>query len=258
MPADSPELIDRAEQAEELRELSERPGSHLALLYGRRRVGKTFLLDWIWRDDRRFYYLAADTTADRNRMDLLHELAAWSDSEIEPQDYPNWRTTFRLLAQLAREAPLVVILDEFQYLLASEEGIVSQLNAIWDREVASSDLTLVLCGSEVATMEGLEAGDSPLYGRINWRERLTAFDYYDAAKMVAERSPREQAYFYGIYGGIPQYLAAIQPDETLEEAVIRTFLSHRGEVYLQLENLIEQEKGIRDPAIYRAVLEAVA
>jgi uncharacterized protein len=258
MAPQPPQLIDRKDQVDELRRLSERSGSHLALLYGRRRVGKTYLLDWIWRDERRFYYLAADTTAERNRADLLRELAAWADRAIEPDDYPNWRTVFRLIAQLAREESLVVILDEFQYLMASEEGIVSQLNAVWDREVQDADLTLVLCGSEVATMERLQAGDSPLYGRINWRERLPPFDYRDAARMVAERPRREQAYFYGIYGGIPQYLAAVDAGESLEEAVIRTLLSHRGEVYLQLENLIEQEKGIRDPAIYRAVLEAVA
>ncbi len=202
--------------------------------------------------------MAADTTAERNRVDLLDELAGWAEQPVEVDDYPNWRTVFRLLAQFAREEPLVVILDEFQYLMAREEGIVSQLTAVWDREVRDCELTMVLCGSEVATMESLQAGDSPLYERINWREKLVAFDYRDAAHMVEGRPLREQAYAYGIYGGIPQYLAAVDTDEPVAEAVVRTFLSHRGEVHLQLENLIEQEKGIRDPAVYRAVLEAVA
>jgi AAA+ ATPase superfamily predicted ATPase len=258
MPPNPPQLIDRREQVAELRALSARPGSHLALLYGRRRVGKTYLLDWTWRDEHRFYYLAADTTSGRNRRDLLNELSTWADRPIEPEDYPNWRTVFRLIADFVREEPIVIILDEFQYLMAREEGIVSQLNAIWDREVKDCELTLVLCGSEVATMESLQAGDSPLYGRINWREKLTSFDYHDAALMVAERSKREKAYAYGVFGGIPQYLAAIERGESFGDAVIRTFLSPRGEVHLQLETLIEQEKGIRDPAVYRAVLEAVA
>ncbi|MFW5966643.1 MAG: ATP-binding protein [Persicimonas sp.] len=258
MTASDAPLIDRERQLEELRALSARPGPQLALLYGRRRVGKTYLLDRAWGDERSFYFLAGDTTPTRNRIDLLGELGAWTGRDIDPDDYPNWRTVFRLLADLARDEPLVIILDEFQYLMGRREGIVSQLNAVWDREVEGRDLTIVLCGSAVATMKGLESGDSPLYGRINWRERLTPFDYRDAARMVPERARREQAYLYGVYGGIPQYLAAIGSDEPLDEAVVRTFLSHRGEIHLQLENLIEQEKGIRDAATYRAVLEAVA
>lgn len=251
------ELIDRKRQLHALRDLSAQDGSHMALVYGRRRVGKTFLLDHVWDDEERFYYLAGDTTPDRNRRGLLLELAEWLKEPLQPEDYPNWRTVFRRLAQIARERPLVVILDEFQYLLGTEEGVSSQLNAIWDREVDDADLTLVLCGSEVATMESLQASDSPLFGRIDWREKLLPFDYRDAARMVPGRDRRTQVYFWGIFGGIPQYLASIREGEALGDAVARTFLAPQGSVHLQLEHLIQQESGIRNPGVYRAVLEAV-
>lgn len=257
-PGIRPVIINREQEIAELRTLSERPGAHLGLLYGRRRVGKTYLLDYIWREDRRFYFLAADTTAERNRMDLLRELEVWLGHEVRFEDYPNWRTIFRLLANCASDQPLVVVIDEFQYLMEDEEGIVSQLNAVWDREVKDRDLTLILCGSEVATIGRLQSADSPLYGRINWRQRLRPLDYWDAARMFPGRESRELAYLYGVFGGLPQYLAAVGIDEPLDQAVPRVFLSPRGEVHLQLENLIEQEKGIRDTSIYRAVLDAVA
>ncbi|MFU8803665.1 MAG: ATP-binding protein [Bradymonadaceae bacterium] len=253
-----PEFVSRVRELNELRDLGDSPGAHMALLYGRRRVGKTYLLDYAWRDARRFYFLAADTTADRNRLDLLREFEAGLGAKIHSDDYPSWRTVFRLLASYAENELLIVILDEFQYLMGGDEGIVSQLNAVWDREVKDRDLTLVLCGSEVSTMASLQAGDSPLYGRINWRQRLRPLDYLDAAQMFPGRDERELASLYAIFGGLPQYLAAVGVDEPIGEAVARTFLSPRGEVHLQLENLIEQEKGIRDTAIYRAVLDAVA
>ena len=251
-------FINRKVQAQELRSLAKREGPSLALLYGRRRVGKTFLLDALWKDDLRFYFLAADTTPVQNRRDLLRELADWSGRELSPEDYPTWRTVFRLLAGLADDRSIVVVLDEFQYLMGSEEGVVSQLNAVWDREMGGRNLTLILCGSEVSTMEALAAGDSPLYGRINWRERLRPFDYFDAAGMLPSWPRRELAYGYGVFGGTPQYLAAIDPSDVFDEAAKRTVLSARGEVRLQLENLIEQEKGIRSPGEYRATLTAVA
>lgn len=254
-----PTFVDREIELEELRALARRPGPHLALLYGRRRIGKTFLLDHAWDEEQRFYFLAADTTPEQNRVELLRELSGWAGGDFEPEDHPSWRTVFRLFGELAANRPLVVVLDEFQYLMGSEEGVVSQLNAVWDREVAGRDLTMVLSGSQVSTMAALEAGDSPLYGRVDWRRRLRGFDYLDAARMLPEHwSLRDRTYGYGIFGGTPRYLAAIDPEENLDEAVVRTFLSPRGEIHLQLEHLVDQEQGIRSPGEYRAVLTAVA
>jgi len=178
--------------------------------------------------------------------------------DTDPANYPSWRTIFRLFADLANDEPLVIVLDEFQYLMAKEDDVVSHLVAVWDRELRGRPLMLVLCGSEVATMERLEAGDGPLYGRWNWAARLRPFDYLDAAAMVPDREPREAALVYGIFGGTPRFLATIQPGESLAERVIESVLSPRGEVHLQLDRIIEQEKGIREPAEYRALLAAIA
>jgi len=259
MPAErKANCIDRETELAELARLLDAEGPGLILLYGRRRVGKTFLLSCVSEGRRSFYFLAGDATPDRNRRDLLGELSLWLGEELPGQDYPSWRTVFRLFARLSESESLIVVLDEFQFLMGSEEGIASQLNAIWDREVGRRKLKIVLCGSEVGIMAGLEAGDSPLYGRLGWAQQLRPFDYFDASRMVPERPHRESACVYGIFGGMPQYLGAMRPDESLAEAVVRTMLSPRGEVGLQLENLVEQEHGIRETGTYRAILTAVA
>lgn len=257
-PSSASALVDREPEVEALRRLANREGPALALLYGRRRVGKTFLLDHVWRDDRVFYYLAADSTPGLNRTDLVRDLAEWSGRELEPGDFPTWRTVFRLFVDLARERPVIVVLDEFQYLLGGEDDAASQLVAVWDREVRDLPLTLVLCGSEVSTMEQLAGADQPLYGRFDWSRRLRPFDYFDARRMVPDRGLREAVAAYGIFGGTPQHLAAIRAGESLGEAVCRTMLAPGGPVRVQIENVVEREKGIRKPAPYRAVLSAVA
>ena len=252
-------MVDRASEVAALRALAKRRAPALALLYGRRRVGKTFLLDHAWPTSQRvFYFLAADTTPDQNRIELLHELSRWAQHAFDPTDYRSWRNVFRLFVDLAERNSLVVVLDEFQYLMGTGDDIVSHLVAIWDRELKDKPLTLVLSGSHVATMERLERGDGPLHGRSNWVARLQPFDYRDAARMLPRRAHREAATFFGIFGGTPRYLATIKPRDTIATRSIESMLSTHGEVHVQLANLIEQEKGIRDTADYRAVLAAVA
>ena len=253
-----PDLVNRHNELRELRDLAKRAGPSLALLYGRRRVGKTYLLDRVWDSHQAFYYLAADSTPEINRRGLLEDFSNWKGIWLEGDDYPTWRTVFRLLVDQATEAPLIVILDEFQYLMGGDDDIVSQLVAVWDREVGNRNLTIVLSGSEVATLEGLESGGGPLYGRINWSHRLRPFDYWDAGAMLPGRSNREKAYLYGILGGTPRFLAALGEDDALKDRIIEILFRPQGEVYLQLENLLYQERGIRSPAEYKAVLEAVA
>lgn len=251
-------LVNREEETAALRRLSEAPGPRLALVYGRRRVGKTFLLDHVWSGERTFYFLAADSTPGMNRADLVRDLATWSGRDLTPEDFPTWRTVFRLLVDLARSDPLVVVLDEFQYLLGGKDDAASQLVAVWDREAVDAQLTLVLCGSEVSTMEQLRGADQPLYGRFDWSHRLRSFDYFDARRMVPDRGLREAVAVYGIFGGLPQRLAQLHPDESLAEVTCRTMLAPGGPVRVQMENVVEQEKGIRKPSRYRAVLSAVA
>lgn len=251
-------FVDREQELDELQRLADRPKPTLILLYGRRRVGKTYLLEQAWHGRRCFYFLAADSTAEMNRAELLRELEAWSALRFDPSDYPTWRTIFRLFLQLAREDPLIVVLDEFQYLMGQQDDIVAQLVAVWDREAGDMRLTLALCGSEVGTLEGLQHGGQPLYGRPNWSARLRSFDYRDTVRMVPDRPPREACLLFGAFGGTPRYLATLEPHEDVPAAVIRHILSPRGSVHLQLQYIIEQEKGIRQPAEYRAVLAAVA
>lgn len=252
-----PAFVDRERELDELRRWVGEDQPSLILVYGRRRVGKTYLLTHAWPDLRSFYFLAADSTPHLNRHELLQDLSRWLDQPLEVEDYPTWRAVFRLFVQLAQQ-PLIVVLDEFQYLLGGEDDIVSQLVAVWDREARGVPLTLVLCGSEVGTLEHLQEGGRPLYGRPNRTLRLRPFDYWDAAQMSPGRDLRQAALFYGVFGGTPRYLAALREDDDLETATLREFLSTRGEVHLQVQHIIEQERGIRQPAEYRAVLAAIA
>lgn len=269
-------LIDRAEEQSELTRLIGRGRPALALLTGRRRVGKTFLLSHAWPAPDLFLYTVARTTPELNRQQMLRDLAAWSGETISLADYPTWRTVCRLLVEIAtRRAmeqpprPTVVVLDEFQYLADGDTGVAevaSELNAVWEgqelRRAATATghlpFLIVLAGSAVATMEALAGGGSPLYGRFDWQHTLQPFTYWFASELASYTMLRDRAMVYGIFGGTPRYLAAVDTSRTLAENAIDLLLSPRGEVRLLVETALDQEEGLRDVPKYRAILRAVA
>jgi len=258
MPAD---IVDRRVEQNELRRLANAGEPRMALLYGRRRVGKTYLLTRLWDEQQAFYFTAAAVTPEQNRRQLVEDFAAWSGQELEPEDYPTWRAVFRLLLSSRPERPLVIVLDEFQYFGEDEkdlQGVTSELNAAWEsvRGPARS-LLLILCGSAVRIMEGLDAGGAPLHGRLAWKARLEPFDYLDAAELARFDDPRDRARAYGIFGGMPSYLAAIDPARPLGENVAALVLSPRGEVRNQIETALLQEQGLREIPKYMGILRAI-
>ena len=252
-----PLFVDRESERMQLRELLERPGPSLALVTGRRRVGKTYLLTNTWPEAQTFYFVAAEGSSHINRRELVQSIARHFDLQLDPADYPTWRTVFRLLYELRTPEPLVIVLDEFQYLMGTREGVPSQLNAIHDVHRDDRPFVLVLCGSAVRTMEQLHAGDAPLYGRFARTIRVEPFDYFDAAALVPASTHRERAIAYGIVGGTPRYLRALRVDRSLRDNVAAEVLSPGGQVRMQVETLIDQERGLRKTEDYKAILRAI-
>lgn len=256
----STELIDRENEARELRALAQAGKPKMALLYGRRRVGKTFLLSKLWSREEAFYFIASAVSPDQNRRRLVEEFGQWLGRKEFPEDYPTWRAVFRLLLQDAAR-PGVIVLDEFQYLAQDEREIAevtSELNAVWEgRPGIKGSCLLVLSGSSIRMLERLDHGGAPLYGRISWKGRLEPFDYLDAARVARMRSLRETAIIYGTFGGTPQYLQAVEPSKGLGATIAAKLLSPRGEVRMQLESTLLQEEGLRDVQKYQGILNAI-
>lgn len=254
------DLIDRELEHRELRGLLERGVPQLALLYGRRQVGKTWLLTHTWPEDRTFYWTASATTAAQNRAQIVRDLAQWSGDDLRPDDYPTWRTVFNLLLDLRAPMPLVVVLDEFQYFGDDEHHltqVASELNAAWERRRPRRPFVLVVSGSALGTLEGFDAGGAPLHGRFAWKGELRPFDYWYAAQMTRFRSLRDRVRAYAIFGGTPRYLAAVRANDPLGDNVARLMLAPRGEVRALVETAILQEQGLREIPKYEAIMRAI-
>ncbi|MDX2208613.1 MAG: ATP-binding protein [Gemmatimonadales bacterium] len=253
-------MINRELERARLADLLATGRQQMALLYGRRRVGKTYLLTHLWAPEEVFYFTASDTTGEQNRRALLTEFAAWSGTEVVIDDYPTWRTVFRLLLDHRAPEPLVLVLDEFQYLgetAAALTAVTSELNAVWEARRPSRPLLLVLSGSAVGVMDTLDGAAAPLYGRVAWKHQVEPFDYWDAARMVPCVAARDRALTYGIFGGMPRYLADVDPRRPVADNAAQLALSPGGSVRLLAETAVLQEQGLREISRYTAILRAI-
>jgi len=253
-------FVDRLDEVRDLSALADAGRPKLALLYGRRRVGKTFLLTHIWPASRALYFTASATTPEQNRRHLVEEAGRWADTELHAEDYPTWRAVFRMLLSLKPDNPIVVVLDEFQYLAEGEDGlreVASEFNAVWEAAANRRSILVVLSGSSVRVVSALAQGGSPLYGRFDWQARLEPFDYWNAALMVPDYSHVDHLRAYGAFGGMPRYLAPVDSSKTVEQNIQRLLLDPRGEVRVQLETAVHQEEGLQSVWKYQAILTAI-
>ena len=255
-------LIDRREERDRLAALLTAGTPQLVLMYGRRRVGKTFLLGHAFgKDTRQFAFTAADTTTGQNRTALLQAMREFTGTAFAPEDFQSWRNVFRQLMEMDGNGPLVIVLDEFQYMGdGTEQGlrdVTSQLNAVWEATRPNRSLLFVLCGSSIRMLEALNHSGSPLYGRFAWVTRLRPFNYWHAAEMAPFASLRDRAVMYCVFGGTPRYLAHIDIRQSLNDNIARLCLARDGPVRQLVETALVQEQGLREHATYNAILRAI-
>jgi uncharacterized protein len=259
------EVVGRDEEVKKLCELAAAPPGErrLALVYGRKQVGKTTLLTRAWDEPGRvLYFGGSPISPELNRRALLGEAAAWSGEPMEePGD--SWRSVFRRLLAGRPAESAVIVLDEFQHLTSGERELremVAELEAVWRGPLSrSGGLLLVLCSSAVELVEVLEAGGtgSRLFGRLSWGRRLWPLDYVGAGRMVSGYGPRDRILAYAAFGGTPGFLAGVDVGRPLARNIADLLLAPDGAVRVQLEAALAREDGLRDVARYRSILASV-
>ncbi len=251
-------FIDRETELGLLEERWRSGEAELVVVCGRRRVGKTELLLRFCREKPSLYFLAAQVTRAEHLRQLGDALrAAFPDPALEQWTLTSWEGALRYLAQLANEQRLAVIFDEFPYLCEAEPSLPSLLQQFWDTEGRRSQLFLVLCGSQMSTMEReVLAHRTPLYGRRTGQLRVVPMGVQAAGLFLPDYSPADKVGAYGVVGGMPGYLRRFDPERSLRQNVLREILHPQGFLYQEPGFLLRME--LRDPRTYMALLGAIA
>jgi AAA+ ATPase superfamily predicted ATPase len=250
-------LVDRKQELERLIEQRNCAPS-LIVMRGRRRVGKTFLLAHAFSGEDVVSYQADEQPRSAQLAALAAEAARLLPG-APPLSFDSWDAAFEFLGSQARERPIVVAIDEFQYACASEPALPSIVQRHWDDwDAHGTPICLALSGSVLTFMEGLLSREAPLHGRASYRPTIGPLDYRDTRELApAGSSPHELIERYAVVGGTPQY-QVWAGGGSLERVVRETILRKGAPLYEEPLTLVREEHGIRDPKNYFGVLAAIA
>jgi AAA+ ATPase superfamily predicted ATPase len=230
--------------------------AQLKILYGRRRVGKSALLDEFARDKRCVLYQAVEgAVADQLRDLTTAILVCDEDAVLQAAPLANWEAAFAQLSKLAAAGPLLVVFDEYQYAAESEPTLASRLQRWWSRDATRRQIYLVLCGSYVRFFEkNVLAG--PAYGRATGVLQLRPLSYRHLAKFFPAWNPIDWIRAYAMTGGIPYYLEQLDPTRSLVDNIQHHVLRRGALLYQEAELLLREE--LREPRIYYSILRAMS
>lgn len=238
----------------------------LGVVSGRRRQGKTYLLNALASATAGFYFGATEATAHESLRLLGDAVGRWSGRGGSMR-FDNWSTAVEHLFTLAADAELPVVLDEFPYLVRAEPSLPSLLQRELDSPAQArhgSRLRLLLCGSAMSVMGKLLAGTAPLRGRAGLELVLPPMRYQDAARFWGIADPELAVLVHSIVGGTPAYRREFVRDDApadradFDQWVVRTVLDPATPLFREARYLLAEEPDIREPALYHSVLAAVA
>lgn len=228
------------------------------VIYGRRRVGKTALINEFCKGKPTVYFSALNASSQENLEALSKAIYTCqnSDSTSTPT-YRSYEDALEAITGMAMEKRLVFVIDEYPYLAKAEKSISSRLQHIIDHSWQGSRIYLILCGSSMSFMEYQVLGyESPLYGRRTAQFKIQALTYREITEFHPELKAADQALLYGVTGGIPHYINKLDVESNLDEALLDNLFSTSSYLFEEPENLLKQE--LREPAIYNSVISAIA
>ncbi|MFW9873668.1 MAG: ATP-binding protein [Candidatus Thorarchaeota archaeon] len=217
-------LIGRLEEKKILNNLYKSENAEFLAIYGRRRVGKTFLVREFFKDKGIYFEITGSVNADtEEQLKNFHtEYRALFDNEEITKPPKNWGEAFKRLKtsvlNIKKPQKIIIFLDELPWLASGKSDFLSALDYAWNRHFSLiPNLLLIVAGSAASWMiNNVINNTGGLYGRLSRHLRLLPFNLFETEQYLfskkIERLPRKQiCEIYMIIGGVPKYLSYLEP-----------------------------------------------
>ena len=213
-------FFGRTKQLDQLKKEMTSGEMRMALIYGRRRVGKSELVKQAVKESgiKSFYY-ECKQVAEASNVQSICEVV----SEVQGLPvlgFTSFEKLMDYIFTLAKEENIVFILDEYPYLRENTKGLDSILQSLIDKYRETSKLKLIILGSYVDIMRSLLEHSNPLFGRIDLVIDLKQMDYFESAMFYPDLSDEDKVRIYSVFGGIPYFNRLIDDKKTVKENII--------------------------------------
>ena len=250
-------FIGRERELAQLNKLYHTDFFQFPVIYGRRRVGKTAIINEFIKDKEAIYFTGVESSEKQNLENFSKAILNYETDIESDTSFTSFQAALEHVFQIAKSKRLVLVMDEYPYVAKASKSLASTLQLLIDRNKDESKLYLILCGSSMSFMENHVLGyKAPLYGRRTAQFKILPFDFFEARKRFDKFNLEDRALLYGIVGGTPQYMLKIDDNLSVEDNIKEMFLDTASPLFEEPANLLKQE--VREPAIYNAIISAVA
>lgn len=250
-------FIGRDRELATLNKLYKSNKFEFTVIYGRRRVGKTALINQFIEGKNAIYFMGVESNAKQNLENFSKSIIEYNTGIETETSFLSFQAALEHVFKLSEKERLILAIDEYPYVARSSKSLASTLQLMIDKYKDSSKLMLILCGSSMSYMEDhVLAYKAPLYGRRTAQMKILPFDFEETFHYFNNFSDEDKALIYGIVGGTPQYLLQMNDELSVEDNIKNTYLNPISALFEEPENLLKQE--VREPALYNAIITAVA
>lgn len=245
-------IIGRITEIEEFNEIMASKKSEFLVIYGRRRVGKTYLIRQYFNN--KFSFYSTGLAEENTSVQLANFNAVLRQSPFyeEQKDADNWMDAFRNLITILEANPdekKVIFIDELPWMDTKDSGLISAIDFFWNSWASGrNDIKFIVCGSSASWMiDNLLKNTKGLYNRVTNRIKLKPFTLKETKEYLIAMGGNYDNYqvveLFMALGGIPFYLNFVKPQESASQNINRLFFSEqaklRDEYYLLFASLFK-------------------
>jgi hypothetical protein len=249
-------MIGRKNELEHLKLLYNSNSFEYLVMYGRRRVGKTTILQEFSKANNAILFPAQEKNDALNLREFSQIVQMHFDNRFIAS-FENWGSAFDYITEKATDK-ITIIIDEFPFIAYANPSIKSILQHTIDYKWKNNrNIFLILCGSTVSFMESEVMGKkSPLHDRQTSSLEIKPFDYLESSLFFPSFTDEEKLLAYGILGGVPRYLEAFDGEKSIEANIYEKILKNGSYLHEEPLNLLKAE--LRETNIYNSILSSIA
>jgi AAA+ ATPase superfamily predicted ATPase len=251
-------FVNRDDELDSLNQEYERNGARFSVIYGRRRVGKTALIEEYIKNKPHIYLYATMDSLHLQLQDLSKQIVKIANKPyIKNLSFTSFEEAFEFVASLELESKLVFVIDEYQNLCKLDSAFSSKMQRVWDMYLSKANMHLILCGSVISMMYSqVLSYSAPLYGRRTTNIHLKPLLFKYIKDFVPNCDKETMMQIYSSFGTIAKYLGEYEPSLSFMQNIEQKVLNKDSYLYSEGNFLLKEEFG--DGSGYFAILESIS